>query len=106
MSSYRIAWYKIHHPLAYYSAYFDRQRRKGAFDPEMMCGGLEAVLSNINRLRSAPDDACADDFLTTLEVCCEFYKRGFTFAFTEGLATKPGMFETEYNGLTLSPSHT
>ena len=79
MSAYRIAWYKVHHPLAFYSAYFDRQRRKCAFDPEMMCCGLNTVISSIERLHNVPDDACADDLLTTLEVCCEFYKRGLTF---------------------------
>ena len=80
MMAFRIAWFKVHHPLAFYSAYFYRRSQKGGFDAVMMTHGMETVVSNIDAI-DANENATAkdEDLLTTLEVVYEFYLRGFEF---------------------------
>ena len=81
MMAFRIAWFKVHYPLAFYSAYFYRRSQKDAFDAELMTRGVEVVTAKIREIRSANDvKAKEEDLLTTLEACYEFYKRGFSFA--------------------------
>ena len=81
MMAFRIAWFKVHEPLAFYSAYFYRRSQKGGFDARMMCGGTESVRRKINELRRAPSlTANEEDLLVTLEAVYEFNMRGFTFA--------------------------
>jgi DNA polymerase-3 subunit alpha (Gram-positive type) len=80
MMAFRIAWFKVHEPLAFYAAYFYRRSQKDGFDAEMMTNGIERVKEEIKRIDSNPDATAKDqDLLTTLEVCYEFYLRGFTF---------------------------
>ena len=81
MMAFRIAWFKVHEPLAFYSAYFYRRSQKGGFDAEMMCGGTEKVRRKINELRRAASlTANEEDLLVTLEAVYEFNMRGFRFA--------------------------
>ena len=81
MMAFRIAWFKVHHPLAFYSAYFYRRSQKGGFDEGMMCHGIELVKKKLQEIKEDEDSSAKDDDLfTTLEVCYEFYLRGFTFA--------------------------
>jgi len=81
MMAFRIAWFKVNHPLAFYSAYFYRRSQKGGFDAVMMTGGMDMVVANIKAIESNEDATAKDeDLLTTLEVVYEFYLRGFTFA--------------------------
>ncbi|MGM9523509.1 MAG: PolC-type DNA polymerase III [Faecousia sp.] len=81
MMAFRIAWFKVHHPLAFYAAYFYRRSQKDGFDAVMMTHGMETVKAHIKAISSNPDrTAKDDDLLTTLEVCYEFYLRGFEFA--------------------------
>ena len=80
MMAFRIAWFKVHEPLAFYSAYFYRRSQKGGFDAAMMCGGTEAVRRKINDFkRKADRTANEDDLLVTLEAVYEFNMRGFSF---------------------------
>jgi len=81
MMAFRIAWFKVYHPLAFYSAYFYRRSQKGGFDAALMTGGMEAVLAHIDEIDNNEDATAKDeDLLTTLEVVYEFYLRGFDFA--------------------------
>ncbi|MCF0120818.1 MAG: PolC-type DNA polymerase III, partial [Oscillospiraceae bacterium] len=81
MMAFRIAWFKVHEPLAFYSAYFYRRSQKDSFDAKMMTQGIDKVAAKIREIRENPDaKAKEEDLLTTLEVCYEFYKRGFEFA--------------------------
>ncbi len=81
MMAFRIAWFKVYHPLAFYSAYFYRRSQKGGFDAVLMTNGMDAVLANINAIDNNEDATAKDeDLLTTLEVVYEFYLRGFEFA--------------------------
>ena len=81
MMAFRIAWFKVYHPLAFYAAYFYRRSQKGGFDAVLMTGGMESVLANIDEIDNNEDATAKDeDLLTTLEVVYEFYLRGFEFA--------------------------
>ena len=80
MMAFRIAWFKVHEPLAFYSAYFYRRSQKGGFDAQMMCGGTESVRRRINDMRRRGDlTANEEDLLVTLEAVYEFNMRGFSF---------------------------
>ncbi len=81
MMAFRIAWFKVYHPLAFYAAYFYRRSQKGGFDAGLMTSGKEAVLANIKAIDDDENATAKDeDMLTTLEVAYEFYLRGFEFA--------------------------
>ena len=80
MMAFRIAWFKVHEPLAFYSAYFYRRSQKGGFDAALMCGGTEDVRRKINDMRKRQLSANEEDLLTTLEAVYEFNMRGFEFA--------------------------
>ncbi|MBE6960734.1 MAG: PolC-type DNA polymerase III [Ruminococcaceae bacterium] len=80
MMAFRIAWFKVYHPLAFYSAYFYRRSQKGGFDAMMMSRGMDTVNAHITEI-DGNDQATAkdEDMLTTLEVVYEYYLRGFEF---------------------------
>ena len=81
MMAFRIAWFKVYHPLAFYAAYFYRRSQKGGFDATLMCQGMEAIQANIDAIDNNEDATAKDeDLLTTMEVVYEFYLRGFEFA--------------------------
>ncbi len=81
MMAFRIAWFKVYHPLAFYAAYFYRRSQKGGFDAVLMTGGIDTVVANIKAIEANEDATAKDeDLLTTLEVAYEFYLRGFEFA--------------------------
>ena len=80
MMAFRIAWFKVHHPLPFYAAYFYRRSQKGGFDAVLMTRGMEAVVANIDAIEGNENATDKDeDLLTTLEVAYEYYLRGFTF---------------------------
>jgi len=77
--AFRIAWFKVHRPLAFYSAHFHRRRK--TFAAETMTKGIDVVRRKIEALQANADTSTAKDEeqMTTLEACYEFYKRGFEF---------------------------
>ncbi len=80
MMAFRIAWFKVHEPLAYYSAYFYRRSEKDGFDAESMLLGIDRVRERIRQIQRNPNPtAKEEDLLTTLEAVYEFYLRGFDF---------------------------
>ncbi len=80
MMAFRIAWFKVHKPLPFYSAYFYRRSKKDAFDASVMTMGEDVCRAKIREIRNNPNATAKDeDLLTTLEACWEFYKRGFHF---------------------------
>lgn len=77
----RIAYCKVHHPVAFYIAYFSV--RADLFDASIMAMGEEkarAALEEINRKKrdniSTPKD---DNLVPIIEICIEMYSRGFKF---------------------------
>ena len=76
--AFRIAWYKVHEPLAFYATYFSVRAK--AFDAEYCCAGKDAVKRKIREIENNKDASNVEqDLMTTLEVCYEFYRRGFHF---------------------------
>jgi DNA polymerase-3 subunit alpha (Gram-positive type) len=79
MMALRIAWFKVHMPLAFYCAYFTI--RCPGFDLKIATSGVDGVrrklqelARNMNELKQAEKD-----LYTGLEVVYEFYLRGFRF---------------------------
>ena len=81
MMSFRIAWFKVHKPLEFYSTHFYRRRR--FFDAEIMTQGIDKVRNKITEFKKDPEVKIGKgkdgELLTTLEACYEFYMRGFEF---------------------------
>ena len=81
MMAFRIAYFKVHHPQAFYAAYFYRRSQKDSFDAACMTRGIDVVRKRIKEIQSNPDaTAKEEDLLTTLQAVYEFYLRGFSFA--------------------------
>ena len=88
MMGMRIAWFKIHIPLAFYAAFFTV--RATAFNYAMMCSGKEKVDLLAKEYQTRIDDAKKSksgkpvpqkdkDTLRDLKIVQEFYARGFDF---------------------------
>ncbi len=78
MMAFRIAWFKVHRPLEFYCAYFTIRAK--TFDVGFMAAGIEKTRAKIREINAKPDPTAAEkDMLVVLEVCYEFYTRGFTF---------------------------
>ena len=80
IEAFRIAWFKVHKPLEFYSTLFYRRSQKNNFDVETMTQGIDRVRAKIRETRNNLDPRQKDeDSLPTLEACYEFYMRGFDF---------------------------
>ncbi len=78
MMAFRIAWFKVHKPLAFYATFFSIRAK--AFDAEYCCAGFDAVKRKLQEIWNNKDAAAVEqDLAVTLEVCYEFYLRGFRF---------------------------
>ncbi|MDO5345196.1 MAG: PolC-type DNA polymerase III [Lachnospiraceae bacterium] len=79
MMAYRIAWFKINRPLAYYAAYFSI--RASGFDYELMCLGEERLLMHIKDYEKRMDTLSKkeQDEYKDMKVVREMYARGFEF---------------------------
>ncbi|MEE0563875.1 MAG: PolC-type DNA polymerase III, partial [Oscillospiraceae bacterium] len=79
MMAFRIAWFKVHRPLAFYATFFTVRAK--AFDAEYCCAGIDAVKQKIREIENNKDATAVEkNLMVTLEVCYEFYLRGFSFA--------------------------
>jgi DNA polymerase-3 subunit alpha (Gram-positive type) len=93
MMAFRIAWFKVHEPLAFYSAYFYRRSQKDGFDAEIMTAGADAVRRKIMEYKKKQDlSAKEEDLEVTLEAVYEFYLRGFSFAPIDIYKSDPAKF--------------
>ena len=79
MMAYRIAWYKVFQPLAYYAAYFSI--RATAFSYELMCMGKERLEYYMAEIRKKGDAASKkdQDTLKDMRIVQEMYARGIEF---------------------------
>ncbi|WP_428839290.1 PolC-type DNA polymerase III [Bacillus massilinigeriensis] len=75
----RIAYFKVHHPLLYYAAYFTV--RAEDFDVEAMVRGSESIRSKIEEINAKGLDASTKEknLLTVMELALEMCERGFSF---------------------------
>ena len=80
MMAWRIAWFKVNEPLAYYAAYFSIRAK--AFNYETMCRGqehLEAVMNEIKSKSKEERSGAEEDALRDMRLVQEMYARGFEF---------------------------
>lgn len=79
MMAFRIAWFKVYYPLAYYASFFSI--RASAFNYELMCMGRAALDRYIEENQSKVEmrTASDDDVLRDMKVVREMYARGFEF---------------------------
>ncbi len=83
MMAWRIAYYKINYPLAYYTAYFSI--RASAFSYEVMCRGRDVLNENITKYRKLANDPIIkmtskdENTLRDLKIAEEMLARGFEF---------------------------
>lgn len=77
MMAFRIAWFKVYHPLAFYAAAFTV--RTDDFDADIICKGLPEIERQIKNIKAMGNDATDKDkkFIIILELCLELYQRGF-----------------------------
>ncbi len=77
--AFRIAWFKVHIPLAYYAAFYTI--RATEFDSEFMIYGKEKVKAKMKEIEMQGNNASQKDkgMYTILEIVLEFYERGFEF---------------------------
>lgn len=79
MMDFRIAWFKVYQPLAFYASYFTI-RAEGKFDAPVILKGLEAQKAELARVSSIDNvsDVEKKNAIVT-EVAAEMYLRGFEF---------------------------
>ncbi len=79
MMSFRIAYFKVHYPQAFYATYFTTKAQD--FDSGLVLKGLKAVETRIKDIESLGMDCTTKEknLLTVLEVVMEMYGRGFEF---------------------------
>lgn len=75
---FRIAYFKVHYPIAFYIAYYTV--RATEFEAERMLGGKERVMAAMREIEQNKDATQKEkNVLTILEVCNEMYARGIEF---------------------------
>ena len=98
MMAFRIAWFKVHRPLAFYATFFSIRAK--AFDAEYCCAGLDAVKQKIKEIENNKDATDVEqNLMVTLEVCYEFYLRGFHFDTIDIYKSDATRFLVTENGL-------
>ena len=78
-NAFRIAWFKVHIPKAYYTAYFTI--RADAFDSEYMAQGKEKAKNKMKEIELLGNAASnkEKDMYSVLEIVLEMYERGINF---------------------------
>ncbi len=78
MMGWRVGYYKINYPLAYYAAFFSIRAK--AFDYESMCFGLQKVKVCMEEIKAKDNPSATEkDRLRDLHLVQEMYARGFEF---------------------------
>ena len=74
----RIAWFKVHKPILFYSAFFSI--RASQFEPDVMMAGIEQIKRRIREIEEMKKTTVKDDDLLTMyQVALEMLKRDFKF---------------------------
>ena len=95
--AFRIAWFKVHRPLAFYAAYFSIRAK--AVDATCMCLGMDVCKAKMEEIKAKDQISDVEDKMyTTLEMCYEFYLRGFTFG-------KMNLYESAATAFLMDEAH-
>ncbi len=78
MMSVRIAYFKVHHPLAFYATYFTT--KVDDFDADLICKGAEVIRAKMKELEQLEKPTKKElDLYGILEISDEMYSRGLSF---------------------------
>ena len=81
MSAFRIAYFKVHYPEAFYIAYYTV--RADDFDASVMARGEERVREEMRSINAKKKDGTVtpkeENLIPILEICIEMYARGINF---------------------------
>ncbi|MGI6435424.1 MAG: PolC-type DNA polymerase III [Syntrophomonadaceae bacterium] len=97
--AFRIAFFKVHYPLAFYASFFSV--RAEDFEIDTMLGGYSALKIRIQEIEKQGQKASAKDkkLLPYLEVALEMYARGFVFHPVDIYKSEASKFRVQGNGL-------
>ncbi|WP_042348869.1 PolC-type DNA polymerase III [Bacillus massiliigorillae] len=95
----RIAYFKVHHALLYYAAYFTV--RADDFDIEAMARGSMAIRAKVDEINAKGLDASPKEknTLTVLELALEMCERGYSFQRVDLYKSQASEFIIEGNTL-------
>ncbi|MBE5769362.1 MAG: PolC-type DNA polymerase III [Clostridiales bacterium] len=94
----RVAWFKVHHPLAYYAAYFTV--RGDGFDACTMLTDPPTLRARIKAIKDDPDSSARDASVqTALELVLEMNMRGYKFLPCDLYKSDVSRFKIEDGGL-------
>ena len=98
-NAFRIAWFKVHQPKAYYTAYFTI--RADEFDSEIMCYGKDRVKNKMKEIDLAGNSATTKDknMYAILELVLEMYERGIKFLPIDLYKSHSTKFRIEEDGI-------
>ena len=99
-NAFRIAWFKVHEPKAYYSAFFSI-RASDEFDSEIMIFGEEKVKNKMKEIDLQGNNATQKDkaMYPVLELVLEMYERGFKFLPIDLYKSSATKFIVEEDGI-------
>jgi len=99
MMAFRIAWFKVHIPQAYYATYFSIRAK--AFDAEFMIFGKEKVKEKMKEIEVLGYDAAPKDkdMYDDLEIVLEMYERGLRFLPIDLYKSHATKFQVEEDGI-------
>lgn len=99
MMAFRIAYFKVHYPAAFYATYFSV--RADDFDLDLALKGPAAVAAKITELEAKGSEASAKEkgLLTVLEVALEMFARGLRFLPLDLARSDPTRFLITSEGL-------
>lgn len=95
----RIAYFKVHHALLYYAAYFTV--RADDFDVDAMVKGSESIKAVIDDISSKGLEASTKEknLLTVMEIAFEMVERGYNFKKVDLYKSSASEFLIEGNSL-------
>src|SRR5699024_10515200 len=95
----RIAYFKVHHPILFYAAYFSV--RASDFELDTMIKGSDALRQRVDSILQKGNDASPKEksLLTVLEVALEMCERGFSFSKVDLYMSSATDFLVEGNSL-------
>lgn len=95
--AFRIAWFKVHYPLAFYSTYFTVKGDE--FNLKAIFSGREAIKKRIFELRNMDLDVRKKNEMVVLELALEMMLRGYNFTMVDLYKSDSKKFLIEGNSL-------
>ena len=98
-NAFRIAWFKVHIPKAYYAAFMSI--RADEFDSDSMLYGKEKVLAKMNEIDTLGNNAAPKDknMYPILELVLEMNQRGIEFLPVDLYKSEVNKFTVEKDGI-------